>query len=130
MGLSETLNRALDEGDAISESNYRAALVQRERLCQEVDAFLRGFDAIITPPAAGEAPATLTHTGDPAFCTIWTLCGVPAISLPVGFGPNELPLGLQLVGRCNGDDDLLAVAQWCEQQLPFHHFPRDAESSQ
>jgi Asp-tRNA(Asn)/Glu-tRNA(Gln) amidotransferase A subunit family amidase len=119
MGLSETLNRALDEGEAISESNYRAALVQREKLCQEVDAFLRSFDAIITPPAAGEAPKGLGATGDPAFCTIWTLTGVPAITIPTGLGEHGLPLGLQIVGRHRRDSALLATAGWCEKQLPF-----------
>ncbi|MGI9046647.1 MAG: amidase family protein, partial [Burkholderiales bacterium] len=123
-------NALIDEGRAIADADYRAALIEREELRHSLDEFMRPADAIITPPACGEAPATLSHTGDPAFCTIWTLCGVPAISLPVGLGPNRLPLGLQLVGRYNGDDDLLAVAQWCEQQLPFNHFPLAAENNQ
>ncbi|MDQ3197435.1 MAG: amidase [Pseudomonadota bacterium] len=121
--MSVELNALIDEGRAIADADYRTALSAREDLRRSLAEFLRDADAIITPPAPGEAPATLTHTGDPAFCTIWTLCGVPALSLPVGFGPNRLPLGLQLVGRFNGDDALLAVAQWCEQQLPFKHFP-------
>ena len=33
-------------------------------------------DGVITPPATGEAPATLDETGNPAFCSIWTLLGV------------------------------------------------------
>ena len=56
------------------------------------------YDAIITPPATGEAPATLEQTGNPGFCSIWSLCGVPAVTIPVGFGPRGLPLGLQIVG--------------------------------
>ncbi|MGH8772243.1 MAG: amidase family protein, partial [Burkholderiales bacterium] len=88
-------------------------------LKKELDDFLQRFDAIITPPAAGEAPEGLQATGDPAFCTIWTLCGVPALTIPTGLGVRGLPLGLQIVGRFSCDDALLATAAWCEERLPF-----------
>ncbi|MEJ5212042.1 MAG: amidase family protein, partial [Burkholderiales bacterium] len=80
----------------------------------ELRALFERFDALLTPAATGEAPATLEHTGDPVFCTLWTLTGLPAISLPSGFGPSGLPLGAQLVGPYLRDSRLLAVAQWCE----------------
>jgi Asp-tRNA(Asn)/Glu-tRNA(Gln) amidotransferase A subunit family amidase len=73
----------------------------------------------VTPPARGEAPATLEHTGDPVFCTIWTLLGVPALTLPVGLGPQGLPLGLQIVGTFQDDARLLRVARWVEQAVAF-----------
>ena len=78
---------------------------------------------MITPPTAGEAPATLEETGNPAFCTIWTLLGVPAITIPVGHGPAGLPIGVQIVGARDADDSLLAVAAWCESHVPFHGLP-------
>jgi amidase len=53
------------------------------------------------------------------FCSIWTLLGTPAITLPIGLGPDGLPLGLQLVGAEGGDAGLLGVAQWCETHLRF-----------
>jgi Asp-tRNA(Asn)/Glu-tRNA(Gln) amidotransferase A subunit family amidase len=84
---------------------------------------MRGFDAVITPPAPGEAPATLAETGSPAFCTLWTLLGVPSITIPVGFGSHGLPLGLQVVGVFGHDDDLLAVASWCERAFPRYGVP-------
>ncbi len=118
-GLSGTLNLALDEGEAVSERRYRAALTLRAQLKKELDDFLQNVDAILTPPATGEAPEGLQATGDPAFCTIWTLCGVPALTVPTGLGERGLPLGLQIVGRYQGDADLLAVAEWCESHLPF-----------
>ena len=126
-GLSETLNRALDEGEATSEEQYRAELAQRRSLQDSLDELLGSFDAIITPPAAGEAPKGLGATGDPAFCTIWTLCGVPALTIPTGLGKNGLPLGLQIVGRYKHDSALLEIAKWCERQLPFSGLLNDSE---
>jgi Asp-tRNA(Asn)/Glu-tRNA(Gln) amidotransferase A subunit family amidase len=124
-GLSGTLNQAIDEGEAISESNYRAALACRESLRNALGDFLQNFDAIITPPATGEAPKGVSATGDPAFCTIWTLTGVPAITIPTGLGEHGLPLGLQIVGRYQHDDALLAAAEWCENELPFDGLVKD-----
>lgn len=117
--LSAVLNRFLDEGYAIDAATHAAALAQRQTLRAGFGPFLAGFDAIVTPPTRGEAPATLEHTGDPVFCTIWTLLGVPALSLPVGFGPQGLPLGLQIVGTLEDDAHLLRVARWVEQAVVF-----------
>jgi len=77
-----------------------------------LDAMFDGCDAILTPAAAGEAPLGLAATGSPAFCTIWTLLGVPAISLPLLKGPAGMPLGVQLVGRRGEDAGLLRTARW------------------
>lgn len=125
--ISAGLNTFLDEGRTISDSAYQDALRFRGQLQEDLSAFLKVFDAILTPPANGEAPATLDSTGDPAFCTIWTLCGVPAITIPAGLGPQGLPLGLQIVGPFPEDDKLLGVAQWCEEQLPFRQLVRSKE---
>lgn len=117
--LSAALNRLIDDGLALGESEYRAALDGRRQLQAALAGFLRQVDAIITPPACGEAPATLDHTGDPAFCTLWTLCGVPALAIPCGIGPRGLPLGLQIVGAFRDDARTLAVAQWCAGRFRF-----------
>ncbi len=71
--------------------------------------FARGAFAL-TPAAPGEAPAGLDATGDPLFNRIWTLLGLPCLSLPIGTGAAGLPLGAQLVGPRDGDAALLAAA--------------------
>jgi len=115
--LSDVLNQLIDEGLRIPMAAYEASLARRSLLQQALADFLATTDAIVTPPATGEAPATLEHTGSPAFCTIWSLAGVPAITIPVGSGPSGLPLGLQLVGRHRQDSALLATADWCARAL-------------
>ena len=82
-----------------------------------LDEIFDSFDAIITPAAPGEAPADLTQTGDPAFCSIWTLCGVPTITLPLLAGANGMPMGVQLVGPAGDDARLLRTARWLALQL-------------
>jgi Asp-tRNA(Asn)/Glu-tRNA(Gln) amidotransferase A subunit family amidase len=115
--LSARLNALIDEGRGISDNDLARSLERKARFAEELDAFLAGYDAIVTPSALGEAPADLTQTGDPAFCTIWSLCGVPAVTLPAGRGPNGLPLGLQIVGPRSFDNRVLSVSRWCEERL-------------
>jgi Asp-tRNA(Asn)/Glu-tRNA(Gln) amidotransferase A subunit family amidase len=74
------------------------------------------FDAIVTPATRGTAPP-LESTGDPAFGTLWTLAGMPALSLPLMHGPDGLPLGVQLVGRRHDDARLLRTARWLQTQV-------------
>jgi Asp-tRNA(Asn)/Glu-tRNA(Gln) amidotransferase A subunit family amidase len=117
--LSDLLRNALEEGDRISATEYERALKKREALHRDFSRFLDDFDAAITPPAVGQAPASLNTTGDPSFCTIWTLLGLPAIVIPTGLGSHGLPLGLQVIGNQGESNHLLATAMWCERQLPF-----------
>jgi aspartyl-tRNA(Asn)/glutamyl-tRNA(Gln) amidotransferase subunit A len=55
------------------------------------------------------------------------LSGLPAISIPCGFSPEELPIGLQLIGRRFAETTLLRAAYAYEQATPWHlAFPPDA----
>ena len=47
--------------------------------------------------------------------TPWTLAGCPVISVPVGFSPQGLPMGMQLIGPPQGDLDVLRLAQAYDQ---------------
>jgi Asp-tRNA(Asn)/Glu-tRNA(Gln) amidotransferase A subunit family amidase len=115
--LSPRLNALIDEGLGIPDSDLSRALEKKEQLARELDDFLSAFDGVITPPTLGEAPADLTQTGDPAFCTIWSLCGVPAVTIPTGRGTAGLPLGLQMVGPRFSDGRVPAVALWCDERV-------------
>jgi Asp-tRNA(Asn)/Glu-tRNA(Gln) amidotransferase A subunit family amidase len=115
--LSEPLRALLERGRAVSALEYQRALARIPLLnAQLAEAFDR-VDAILTPSAAGTAPKGLASTGDPSFCSLWTLCGMPAINLPLMQGQNGLPLGVQLVGARHGDARLLRTARWLVGRL-------------
>jgi Asp-tRNA(Asn)/Glu-tRNA(Gln) amidotransferase A subunit family amidase len=117
--LSPTLRDFITEGRDTGAVVYLQALKLRLALKEELERFLEKYDALITPPTTGEAPATLEQTGNPCFCSIWSLCGVPAITIPVGLGPRGLPLGLQIVGMQGKDERVLSTAHWCEELFSF-----------
>ncbi|MEO8847770.1 MAG: amidase [Casimicrobiaceae bacterium] len=121
--LSATLVRALDEGAGIDRAQYESAFTERAVLVDVAREWMTGFDAVMSPPATGAAPASLDTTGDPACCTLWSLLGFPAIALPIGLAANRMPLGMQLASTANDDDSLLSVAAWIEARLPFRGLP-------
>jgi Asp-tRNA(Asn)/Glu-tRNA(Gln) amidotransferase A subunit family amidase len=110
--LSETLRGAIEEGMKVTAVDYLEALDWQGALNQGLEQLFERFDAILTPAAPGEAPKGLASTGNPAFNGLWTLCGVPAVTLPLLEGPNGLPMGVQVVGRRREDGRLLRTARW------------------
>jgi len=116
--LTPALNAALDEGRTIGADAYDAALSAREKAITFFTQWLEGFDAVLAPAAPGAAPRGLATTGDPSCCTLWSLLGFPAISLPVGH-VERMPIGLQLAAPRDCDDPLLTAAAWCGARLTF-----------
>jgi Asp-tRNA(Asn)/Glu-tRNA(Gln) amidotransferase A subunit family amidase len=111
--LSEKLRKQIEQGREVRAIDYQRALARIDPIHESfVELFEQRYDAIITPAAPAPAPIGLEATGDPAFCTLWTLCGMPAISLPLMQAKNGLPIGLQLVGPRGGDARLLRTASW------------------
>lgn len=117
--LSSVLNEALDEGRRIADADYRRALASRAAMIAAATEWLGHYDAVIAPSAPTAAPVGLASTGDPSCCTLASLLGAPAITLPVGFDAARLPIGMQLFAAPGNDAKLLAVASWCEARLPF-----------
>lgn len=115
--LSPPLLELLDSGTARLAVEYRRALDMAAPIADALESVFDEFDGILTPAAAGEAPIGLAATGSPAFCTIWSYLGLPAVSLPLLHGGNGLPIGVQLVGKRGNDARLLRAARWLVQHL-------------
>jgi Asp-tRNA(Asn)/Glu-tRNA(Gln) amidotransferase A subunit family amidase len=116
--LSERLRGLMERGRETRAIDYQRVLRGLPALRESFDElFMERYDAILTPPALGTAPKGLGATGDPVFCVLWTLAGMPAVTLPLMRGANGLPLGVQLVGRRNFDARLLRTARWLEKKL-------------
>jgi Asp-tRNA(Asn)/Glu-tRNA(Gln) amidotransferase A subunit family amidase len=107
----------IEEGRATRAVDYLAARDMREVLNAGLDEVFERYDAIITPAAPGEAPLGLGSTGDPAFCMLWTFCGVPALTLPLLVGEHGLPVGVQVVGRRGHDRNLMRTANWLTHEF-------------
>jgi Asp-tRNA(Asn)/Glu-tRNA(Gln) amidotransferase A subunit family amidase len=110
--LSQSLRSQIERGSAVTSDDYQRALHRRDEIADAFDGMFESFDAILTPAALGTAPNGLDSTGDPIMCTLWTFTGQPAITIPLLKGTNGLPIGVQLVGRRDGDVELLRTARW------------------
>jgi len=115
--LSRELQLIVARGRKISEAEYTDALAVKASAQTFFDELFVEFDAIIAPCATGEAPKFGSGTGDPIFCTLWTLAGLPCVSLPLLVGDNNLPIGVQLIGPIEKDDRLLRTARWLQLHL-------------
>ncbi len=109
--------KAIESGKAVPARDYLAALDWRPVLAAALEEIFFRFDAILTPAAPGPAPEGFASTGIPVFNTLWTFCGVPAITLPLLEAGNGLPMGVQLVGPRHGDGRLLRTANWLTRRL-------------
>jgi Asp-tRNA(Asn)/Glu-tRNA(Gln) amidotransferase A subunit family amidase len=115
--MSDKLKAAMDEGKGVLARDYIAALDWREVMNAGMDAIFARCDAILCPSAPGPAPEGLDDTGNAIFNGLWTLSGMPAVTLPVFTADNGLPMGVQLVGRRGDDARLLRTARWLATYL-------------
>jgi aspartyl-tRNA(Asn)/glutamyl-tRNA(Gln) amidotransferase subunit A len=118
----------LRRGRTISAVDYLAACEARGALRRAVDAALEGVSALVLPTVAIVAPVhgvpevtmdngerLLVRAAMLRLTQLFSMTGHPAISLPVPV--DGLPVGLQLVGRRDKTEELLAVASACERLL-------------
>ncbi|MBV8119822.1 MAG: amidase [Alphaproteobacteria bacterium] len=104
-------------GRRLTLDQFRAAYRATEKARAAAREWARGFDAILTLPAPGQAPRGLASTGSAVFNAPWTQFAMPCLTLPAGEGPDGLPVGIQLVGRRHHDPVLLEVGLWVENRL-------------
>jgi Asp-tRNA(Asn)/Glu-tRNA(Gln) amidotransferase A subunit family amidase len=104
-------------GQLVTGEQLEAALHGRDAFRTEIDRVMvdAAIDAWICPSAIGPAPKGLESTGDPVMNLPWTQAGLPVVGVPAGNHWSGLPMGLQVVGRRQQDELLLAHAQAVER---------------
>jgi len=109
--VSEVFRAITDEGQRTTLDDYLAATKRQTEFQQVLADQLERFDALITLSVAGEAPTWDTPEERDDSSWIWTLCGAPAITLPIFSGPNGKPYGAQIAAPRYADDTLLDLAE-------------------
>lgn len=109
--LSDIFREMLERGRKTTPEAYWKGAERQRDLQKELEKFFGGYDFILNLSTSGEAPKGLHGRDKKDCCLIWTLCHVPAVSLPVFKSPNGLPFGAQVVARRYDDLALLWFAR-------------------
>jgi Asp-tRNA(Asn)/Glu-tRNA(Gln) amidotransferase A subunit family amidase len=115
--LSAMMRARLVKGRSIGACHYLQMRARIHAMRMVFNGVMADFDAAITAPAPGEAPLGLDSTGSRLLTLAWTTLGVPAVNVPGLRGPNNLPLGVQMIGRRGEDAAVLRAAAWLGQYL-------------
>jgi Asp-tRNA(Asn)/Glu-tRNA(Gln) amidotransferase A subunit family amidase len=115
--LSDQLNQVINSGLEVPVERHYANLQLAQSARGMVSNAFGAFEVLLAPSAIGEAPDTLSQTGDPVFSRVWTLLGLPCVHLPFLKGRTGMPVGLQVVGRHGEDKVVLRVAKWLMERM-------------
>ncbi len=111
------------------EKSYLKALKTRRLICNDFDEAFKKVDVILTPSTTGPAFSKNDKLSpmDIYLNDIYTvgasLAGLPAMSIPVGYDKNNLPLGLQLIGKRFDEEMVFRFAHHIEDISKFDNTP-------
>ena len=114
---SPKFTELIKRGQSVTSPQLKDAFTARDAFRDQMTQTMNDndIDLWICPPAVGPAPKGLESTGDPVMCLPWTQIGFPAINLPAGKNDEGLPMGFQIVGKWNSDEELLRWASGLEK---------------
>ncbi len=122
-GFGAEVKRRILLGTYVLSSGYFDAYYKRAKMLQhnistEFDAAFAQCDVLLTPTVPYTAFKLGEKVSDPVamyaadICTVTVnIAGLPAISVPCGFGADKMPIGMQLIGPKFSESNLLAVAK-------------------
>ena len=106
---------------------YNKALKVKAVIKEAFDKAFAQYDMILGPTAPTTAPKLGDSLSDPLkmyLSDIYTvsvnLAGLPAISFPGAFSKENMPIGLQLIGRHFGEKEIIQAAYTFEQSFGYH----------
>ncbi len=118
-------------GKLIPDALYEKALRAREADVARVNAIFDSVDVLITPVMGGTALPIRRWEGKGAlrtvlgmsrfypYCVPWNHLGNPAMSVPMGFAADGMPLAVQVIGRLGEEATLLSLAAQIEAERPW-----------
>jgi Asp-tRNA(Asn)/Glu-tRNA(Gln) amidotransferase A subunit family amidase len=109
--LSGPARERLKTAEAMTQKEYAELIARRNAIRATYEKVASQYDAFITLGACGAAPVGLGTTGNTSMNVAASLLGCPALTLPL-LSDENLPLGLQMLGRMNGDAALFETAAW------------------
>ncbi len=115
--MSQRVRTMIDRGRGIGEDEYRQAREEASVLAARLEDMAGSEGVILTASTIDVAPLLTQGTGSRAPQLLWTLVGMPAITIPCGM-PGGLPIGVQLVGARGNDDLVLLAAERLSKDLP------------
>ena len=135
--LNPSFAKTLEIGQAMSAWDQRAGESLRAKVYDPIQNVLDEYDVLVTPtltvppvPNAtdGDTLGPVEVNGEEMErCIGWCMTypinytGNPAASIPAGFTGDNLPIGMQIIGRRHDDETVLAVSAAFERTRPWHH---------
>ena len=105
----------IERGNKISTQEYQKALQLQSNITRKMNEYFSEYDVVLTLSTANEAPVGLTTPDTPDSNLIWTLLGMPTVSIPALKGKNNLPIGILAVSKKYDDYVLLEFLKLLEE---------------
>jgi len=131
--LEPTTTLIYEAGRQVSGTQYSESIESIHRIGRQMAEFMKGFDAILSPTLA-EPPIRLGVLRElimdpPAlfarmrsyspFCNVYNASGQPAMSVPLYWGENNLPIGVQFAAALGQEAKLFQLAAQLEMARPW-----------
>ncbi len=137
--MKESIGWNIQKGLDLNSSEIAGAWESRTRFYHRVRRFLERYEFLVLPstqvapfPVEQEWVKEIEGITMPTYidwmamnCVV-TMSGLPALSIPCGFTPEGLPVGMQIVGRHHHDFEVLQLAHAFESETRYHEHRPDA----
>ena len=115
---------------------YNKALSIRDDIKKEFDRVFKDYDLIIGPTTTTTAYNLTDPMDDPSKSFMddvlvipVNMAGLPGLSLPIGFGKDHMPIGLQIIGNSFDEKTIYQLASFVEKKLNLNLNPRKGEEN-
>ena len=115
---------------------YNKALSIRDDIKKEFDRVFKDYDLIIGPTTTTTAYNLTDPMDDPSKSFMddvlvipVNMAGLPGLSLPIGFGKDHMPIGLQIIGNSFDEKTIYQLASFVEKKLNLNLDPRKGEEN-